>query len=100
MPSQKLRPVQKSAPGLKHVYGILAHTISIMHSSYSISFKVVQSKHAFCIPENCGHHILSRSGFSGDESIRESPLQFENRIMARVYVRSITRSSYQKAPFC
>ena len=34
-------------------------------------------------------------------SIRESPPQFENRIMARVYVRSITRSTmYQKAPFC
>ena len=33
--------------------------------------------------------------------IRESPPQFENRIMARVYVRSITRSTmYQKAPFC
>ena len=33
--------------------------------------------------------------------IRESPPQFENRIMARVYVRSITRSNmYQKAPFC
>ena len=31
-------------------------------------------------------------------TIRESPLQFENRIMARVYVRSITRSTlYQKA---
>ena len=32
--------------------------------------------------------------------IRESPPQFENRIMARaVYVRSITRSAlYQKAP--
>ena len=30
--------------------------------------------------------------------IRESPPQFENRIMARVYVRSITRSiMYQKA---
>ena len=35
-----------------------------------------------------------------DRSIRESPPQFENRIMARVYVRSITRSTmYQKAPF-
>ena len=33
--------------------------------------------------------------------IRESPPQIENRIMARVYVRSITRSSmFQKAPFC
>ena len=32
--------------------------------------------------------------------IRESPPQFENRIMARVYVRSIMRSTmYQKAPF-
>ena len=32
--------------------------------------------------------------------IRESPQQFENRIIARVYVRSITRSAmYQKAPF-
>ena len=33
--------------------------------------------------------------------IQESPPQFENWIMARVYVRSITRSTmYQKAPFC
>ena len=33
--------------------------------------------------------------------IRESPSQFKNRIMAQVYVRSITRSTmYQKAPFC
>ena len=32
---------------------------------------------------------------------RESPPQFENRNMARVYVRSNTRSTmYQKAPFC
>ena len=32
---------------------------------------------------------------------RESPPQFENRIMARVYVRSITRCTmYQKDPFC
>ena len=32
-------------------------------------------------------------------SIRESPPQFENRIMAWVYVRSISRSAiYQKAP--
>ena len=31
----------------------------------------------------------------------ESPPQLENQIMARVYVRSITRSTmYQKAPFC
>ena len=35
-------------------------------------------------------------------SIRVSPLQFENRIMARVYLRSITRSTmYQTLPpFC
>ena len=37
-------------------------------------------------------------------TIPESPLQFENRIMARVYVRRITRSTtcpmYQKSPFC
>ena len=33
--------------------------------------------------------------------IRESLPQFENQIMARVYVRSIMRSTmYQKAPFC
>ena len=32
--------------------------------------------------------------------IRESPPQFENRIMARVYVRSIMRiNMYHKAPF-
>ena len=38
---------------------------------------------------------------TGTPVIRESPPQFENRIMARVYVRSITRSTmYQKAPFC
>ena len=30
-----------------------------------------------------------------------SPPQFENRIMALVYIRSIMRSTvYQKAPFC
>ena len=28
-----------------------------------------------------------------ESGIRESPPQFENRIMARVYVRSITRST-------
>ena len=34
-------------------------------------------------------------------NILESPSQFENRIMARVYVGSITRSTvYQNAPFC
>ena len=33
--------------------------------------------------------------------IRVSPPQFENRIMARVYIRSIARCTmYQKAPFC
>ena len=33
--------------------------------------------------------------------IQESPPQFENQIMAQVYIRSITRSTmYQKAPFC
>ena len=32
-------------------------------------------------------------------SVDESPPQFKNRIMARVYVRSITRCTmYQKAP--
>ena len=37
----------------------------------------------------------------GTQVIRESPPQFENRIMTRVYVWSITRSTmYQKAPFC
>ena len=35
-----------------------------------------------------------------DSFIQESLPQFENRIMARVYVRSITPSTmYQKAPF-
>ena len=34
-------------------------------------------------------------------SNRERTPQFDNRIMARVYVRSITRSTmYQKAAFC
>ena len=35
--------------------------------------------------------------------IREGQPQIENRIMAQMYVRSITRSTmymYQKAPFC
>ena len=33
--------------------------------------------------------------------IRESPPQFENRIMVWEYVSSITRSTlYQKTPFC
>ena len=33
--------------------------------------------------------------------IRESPPLFENRIIASVYVRSITPSAmYQKDPFC
>ena len=33
--------------------------------------------------------------------IQESPPQFENRIMAPVYVRNNTHSTmYQKAPFC
>ena len=31
----------------------------------------------------------------------ENPPHFKNRIMAQVYVRSITRSNmYQKGPFC
>ena len=35
------------------------------------------------------------------DAIRESPPQFEHRLMAGVYVRNITRSTiYQKAPFC
>ena len=35
------------------------------------------------------------------EDTRESQPQFENQIMARVYVRSITHSTmYQKASFC
>ena len=39
--------------------------------------------------------------FLTSQIIRESLPQFENRIMARVYVRSITRSTMcQKAPFC
>ena len=39
--------------------------------------------------------------FSGEQPIRESPPQVENRIMAWVYVRRIRRSTmYQKAPFC
>ena len=34
-------------------------------------------------------------------AIQESPPQFENQIMARVYVRSIMHSTMnQKAPFC
>ena len=36
-----------------------------------------------------------------NDAILESPPQFENRIMAQVYIRIITRSTmYQKAPFC
>ena len=43
----------------------------------------------------------SRGGGAGYCFIRESQPQFENRIMARVYERSIMRSTmYQKAPFC
>ena len=39
--------------------------------------------------------------FRGIKPIRENPPQFENPIMARVYVRSIMRSTmYQEAPFC
>ena len=38
---------------------------------------------------------------SKTKTIRESPPQFENPIMAQVYVRSIMHSTmYQKAPFC
>ena len=45
-------------------------------------------KGAYCVGEH----------FVDPQSIRECPPQFENRIMARVYVRSITRSMYRKAP--
>ena len=39
--------------------------------------------------------------YIASQTICESPPQFENPIMARVYVRSITRSTlYQEAPFC
>ena len=38
---------------------------------------------------------------SSSSSIRESPPQIDNRIMAPVHVRSITRSTiYQNAPSC
>ena len=33
-------------------------------------------------------------------SILESPAQFENQIKPQVYVRRITRTVYEKAPFC
>ena len=50
--------------------------------------------HQEVVPRKAPHNFTLRT-------IRESPPQFENRIMARVYVRSITRSTmYQKAPFC
>ena len=41
------------------------------------------------------------TGYSAVFLIQESLSQFENQIMPRVYIRSITRSTmYQKAPFC
>ena len=46
-------------------------------------------------------HIWSAICVCGIFCIRESPSQFKNRILPRVYIRSMTRSTmYQKAPFC
>ena len=54
-------------------------------------------------------HIADQQWHSEEETlkrkqshnIRESLPQFGNQIMARVYIRSITRSTmYQKALFC
>ena len=42
-------------------------------------------------------YLFQSGGSSGYASIRESPPQFDNRIMARVYVMHITRNTmYQK----
>ena len=48
---------------------------------------------------NC--YLRQNDGITESRVIRESPPQFENRIKARVYVRSITLSTmYQKAQLC
>ena len=46
-------------------------------------------------------HMIQHMSFCYLISIPENPPQFENRIMAWVYKRSIMCSTmYQKAPFC
>ena len=56
-----------------------------------------------CFDNFLSHQLILQKGKGSVPVylIRESPPQFENRSMARVYVRSITRSTmHQKAPFC
>ena len=65
------------------------------------SFLLIQMsfRNTIRVPNNLSPDQIRR--FARRDLIRESPLQFENRIMARVYMRSIMRSTmYQKAPFC
>ena len=61
----------------------------------------------YCLPEAftgqlCTVHMnISKFYISLDWQLRESLPQFENQIMAWVYVKSIKRSTmYQKASFC
>ena len=57
----------------------------------------IMVKHA--VPRN--NHFCQFNQKVKVHVIWESPPQFENRITAWVYVRSISRNSmYQKAPFC
>ena len=62
---------------------------------YSVGLQGLHSSSRWDVETYC---VPAVSSF---KCIQESPSQFENRIMPRVYVRRITRSTmYQKAPFC
>ena len=72
------------------IYVLLNCTQS--YGSFQIPFK------AFFLPRNFQDSPSFSSIF---QAFRESPPKFENQTMARLYVRSIMRSTmYQKAPFC
>ena len=75
----------------------------LLHVLYLLMVLSIWSYAFAALNELLGDLNLSHATSNPDtmHRIRESPPQFENRIMARVYVRTITRSTmYQKAPCC
>ena len=73
---------------------------SLRRRQSSTKLKSMQSGEITLSFTDVGKSCSSRQ-FLTSQIIRESPPQLENRIMAQVYVRSITRSTmYQKARFC